>query len=260
LSATASRFGSPDDLLKHLGVEEPDQIDIEAIAFHCGAAVRYAKLTSCAARIVGVENRSIITVNLFDPTPRKRFSIGHELGHWMHDRGIVGFSCIPKDMRADWGGANKEARANRYASTLLMPRYLFEPRLMASKFDMRTIEGLAKVFGTSITATALRAIELTDAPAILACYNQAGRVWVKRSSGVPFDVTPHYSVHQDAFAFDLLFGNSPSMHSGREIDASKWLGHAAAHRYRLVEHTIKVQKHVLCLLTWSDARFVEELR
>lgn len=243
----------------HLGIEEPDQIDIDAIAFYCGATVRQARLTSCAARIVGVNDRSIITVNISDPLPRKRFSVGHELGHWMHDRGVVGFSCVPKDMRADWGGTNSEARANRYASTLLMPRYLFEPRLQALKFDMRTIESLAKAFSTSITATALRAIELTSVPALLVCYGQAGRAWVKRSPLVPFDIMPHQSVHQDAFAFDILFGAAPSMHSSREIEANKWLGHRAAGRYRLSEHTIKVQRHVLSLLTWTDSRFIEEL-
>jgi hypothetical protein len=256
---TTSRFKSPDDLLRHLGIEEPNQIDIDAIAFYCGATVRQARLTSCAARIVGVNDRSIITVNISDPLPRKRFSVGHELGHWMHDRGVVGFSCIPKDMRSDWGGTNKEARANRYASTLLMPRYLFEPRLLASKFDMRTIESLARAFSTSITATALRAIELTNVPAILACYGQAGRTWTKRSTAVPFDILPHQSVHQDAFAFDILFGSTPSMYSPREIEANKWLSHRSAHRYRLREHTIKVQKHILTLLTWADPKFNEEL-
>ena len=68
-------------LLKSLGVNAPDDIDLEAIAWHVGAIVRYQRLDNCEAQIVGLGNRSVITVNSDSSSTRRRFSIGHELGH-----------------------------------------------------------------------------------------------------------------------------------------------------------------------------------
>lgn len=232
---------------------------MEAIAYYCGATVRYSKLTSCSARIIGIGAKSIITINSSDSPARRRFSVGHELGHWMHDRGVVGFQCGLKDLRTDWGGTNNEARANRFSSSLLMPRYLFEPRLASQKLNLQTIETLRLEFKTSTTATALRAVELAKIPAVLACYGRTGRCWFKRNAAVPFDVTPHYEVHQDAGAFDILFGASSSMRKPRMIDANKWLGHPAAARHQIAEQSIRVQALVLTLLTWHDQAFIKAL-
>ncbi len=53
----------PDALLKALGVTEPEEIDLEAIAFSVHAKIQYRVLEGCDARIVGYGNDSIITVN-----------------------------------------------------------------------------------------------------------------------------------------------------------------------------------------------------
>jgi hypothetical protein len=50
-------------LLQELGVTEPGEIDLEAIAFHLGAHVRYRTLDGCEARIIGSNDTAIITVN-----------------------------------------------------------------------------------------------------------------------------------------------------------------------------------------------------
>jgi hypothetical protein len=104
-------------ILKRLGITDPREIDLEAIAWHLGAHIRYRPLEHCEARIVGHADRAVITVNSRSGRRRKRFSIGHELGHWHHDRGRLLF-C----QAADIGRA-----ADRFASNLLMPEYLCEP-------------------------------------------------------------------------------------------------------------------------------------
>ena len=50
-------------LLQELGVTSPNEIDLEAIAFHLNATVKYRQLDGCEARIVGAGNRAVITVN-----------------------------------------------------------------------------------------------------------------------------------------------------------------------------------------------------
>ena len=76
-------------LLKDLGVNDPKEIDLEAVAWTLGARVKYRPLDRCEACITGDMERAIITVNSRSPRRRRRFSIGHELGHWQHHRGRI---------------------------------------------------------------------------------------------------------------------------------------------------------------------------
>jgi len=83
-------------LLKELGISEPREIDIEAIAQHCGATVTYGHLTGSEARIVGADDSAIITVNKSPSRGRERFSAAHELAHWLRDAGEVALLCNPE--------------------------------------------------------------------------------------------------------------------------------------------------------------------
>jgi Zn-dependent peptidase ImmA (M78 family) len=81
-------------------------------------------LEGCAARITGNEDRAIITLDSDSRIERQRFSAGHELGHWMFDRGKVSLFSTGyegKIFLKEWSSTNPEIRANRYASDLLMP-------------------------------------------------------------------------------------------------------------------------------------------
>ena len=62
-------------MLMALGIERPDQIDLEAIARECGALVKYRSLDRCEAMIVGSQRRAIITVNSHAIPTRRRFSL-----------------------------------------------------------------------------------------------------------------------------------------------------------------------------------------
>ena len=108
-----------EQLLQELGVTEPDEIDLEAIAFHAGARVRYRPLDGCEARIIGRGNAAIITVNAKSPYRRRRFSIAHELGHWHHHRG-QSLVCRVEEYRPHHA-LSSERVADAYAADLLMP-------------------------------------------------------------------------------------------------------------------------------------------
>ena len=54
-----ARFRPAADLLKELGITEPEEIDIEAIAQHCDATVTYGQLAGSEARIVGADDKAI---------------------------------------------------------------------------------------------------------------------------------------------------------------------------------------------------------
>jgi Zn-dependent peptidase ImmA (M78 family) len=161
-------------LLQELGVTEPKEIDLEAIAYHVGADVRRQPLDGCEARIIGYGDRAIITINARSSHRRNRFSIAHELGHWRHHRG----QCLV--CRAEEVGPREamspERIADNYASDLLLPHYLFRPFIRQHpKLTWATVKTIADTFETSLTASAIRFVEADHAPAILVCHGPNGK-------------------------------------------------------------------------------------
>ena len=245
-------FRTANALLVELGIWSPADIDIEAIAYYCGAIVRYRRLTGCAARVVGNNDTALITVDSNSNRGRQRFSAAHELGHWMHDRGKGCFSCEEAQFIKEWSHNNPETRANRYASDLLLPKVLFRPEATAYRsMDFDTVKELAKTFETSLTATAIRLAEYGPCPTMLICYNAAGREWFVRGS-VSKVLWPPDAAQENTYAFDLL--NKEGAHEARgAVDASVWFDHPVAAGFGVEEHSIRIrQGNVLSLLWWKD--------
>src|SRR5438445_770035 len=157
---SVSSYKSPSALLDELGVSEPKDIKIEAIAEYCGATIVYESLKGCEARILGHGDRAIITVNSTSLRERQRFSGAYELGHWMRDRGKIAFACTEVVFAAEWGNENPEWRVNRYAVELLLPEFMFSPRIRNREMTFATVRNLANEFETSLTATVIRLVEL----------------------------------------------------------------------------------------------------
>lgn len=62
--------------------------------------------------------KNVITVNDNTPRGRQRFSIAHELGHFILGHGPVGFSMTEPGKRPPY----QEVQANVFAAELLMPK------------------------------------------------------------------------------------------------------------------------------------------
>ena len=120
---------SAERILISLGVTGPADIDLEAIAWTQGVVVNYRPLEGCEATIIGAQRRAVITVNSRSSPERRRFSLGHELGHWHHHRGQLLF-CDKVDVGNFTNDAlNPERHADTFASDLILPNYLLDPRL-----------------------------------------------------------------------------------------------------------------------------------
>src|SRR4051812_25410028 len=103
----SKRFLKAKDLLDELGITEPGEIDLDAIAQYVGATVTRERLVGAEARIVGLDDQAVITVNKDSLPTRQRFSIGHELGHWMNDRGRIDMSCGADNQERFYTGTDK---------------------------------------------------------------------------------------------------------------------------------------------------------
>lgn len=252
-------YRAPAALLKELGISEPNEIDIEAIAHYCGATVLYEVLEGCAARIVGHGDRAIITVDSQEHRPRQRFSAGHELGHWMLDRGKVGFACTESMLSSEWTADNPERRANGYAADLLLPEFMFVPRARRTKITFDTVEALAQEFVMSMTATAIRLVQYGSFPTMIICTERGRRKWFIRGPDVPEMLWPREQPKEDTLANSLIHGHCEEKRP-LEIYADSWIDHQDAHRYGVVEDSIKIRPdQVLTLLWWKDERQLLDL-
>jgi IrrE N-terminal-like domain len=225
-----------------LGITDPREIDVRAIAHEAGAAVRIRKLTRCEARIVGDRDRAIISVSEDSGLQRRRFSIAHELGHWELHRG------------RQFGPLNPERQADNFAADLLMPWYLFQPMLgQAKHVDLALLEHMHRPFDASLPATAIRIADANIEPVIIACYDQTGRRWVSRSKDVPDRWYPVDRLDSDTYAADVLAGKRDRTHMST-VGASAWFDADGVDEYEMREQSIRLSDgKVLVIL-----RIIEE--
>jgi Zn-dependent peptidase ImmA (M78 family) len=226
--------------LMGLGITEPKDIDVRAIAYDAGAAVKIRKLTRCEARIVGSEDKAIISVSQDSGLRRRRFSVAHELGHWALHRGRQ-FECRSSDIdNAANGPLDPERQADDYAADLLMPWYLFMPLLAQSKqVDLALLELMQNTFDVSLPATAIRIAEANLEPVIITCYGQSGRRWFKRSRDVPDRWFPVDQIDPDTYTADVLAGKRERTHVS-PIGADAWFDAEGIGEYEVKEQSIRL--------------------
>ena len=251
-----ARYRPAIELLKELGVTEPDEIDIEAIAQHCGATVTYGTLTGSEARIVGVDDTAIITVNRSGRRGRERFSAAHELAHWLRDAGEVALLCNPHQAFDESAGVNRESRANDYAADLLMPRFMFEPRSKGKSMTLATASELSNTFTTSLTSAALRLVQLGSFPAVVVVSDATRVRWFRRGPDVPESLWPRLPGRK-TFAYDLAKAKGDS--GSGDVYVDEWFS-GAVERHSIYEDSRRVMDDlVLSILWWTDERPLEAI-
>ncbi len=246
-------------LLEELGISEPHEIDLEAIAASCGAFVVFEPLTGAEARIVGNDDKAFITVNSAASRARQRFSIGHELGHWMWDRGRMAFACTKEMQDARWSGADKETIANRFSAELLMPSAMFRPRAHRLDATLDTVRKLAAEFEASLTATALRFVDYGSWPCMVVVHTAGGLERHKGTEGIDGRLWPCKQLDPCSFAYDLLRGQKTGVVGGL-VDADTWINHPRASEYEVMESSVLTSPgRVLSLLWWKNERMINDL-
>lgn len=252
-----SQLSLPERVLQRLGVTTPQEIDLEAIAWHLGARIKRCELDGCEACIIGHRDRAIIRVRAQSNPRRQRFSIGHELGHWHHHRGRM-LICRPEEIGGR--GPPMERTADRYAADLLLPRYLLNPiARQYAALSMRAAREIADLFQASLTSTAIRLVESGHSPTLLICHGPEGRRWFVRGPDVPERWFPQDQLDAESFAFGLLFGQESEDPHPRLIGADAWFDRSEASRYELREQSIRTSKdEILTLLLLNDAKMLDD--
>ncbi len=158
-----------EQLVASLGLSEPP-IDVNSIARALGLRVVEADLGPDASGLLVSQPGDVcIVVHEPDHKHRKRFTIAHEIGHFVlrhqfenggrvHvDRGTI---VSYRGPRASMGVDPKEIEANQFAASLLMPSAILRRRAPDRALSDRDIEDLARAFEVSEQAMTIRLTRL----------------------------------------------------------------------------------------------------
>lgn len=156
------------------------------------------------------DNKFFIHINTFrwnkPNTPRSRFTIAHELGHYFINNHRIGLKKGLLSPHPSKNNENKHFRIEReadyFASCLLMPEDRFKKIIHRKKFDFSIIKLLSGYFHASITATAIRFADIGNHP-IMIVFGENGRIkWKWNSEDFPFK----YLLYTDKIPENSIMG------------------------------------------------------
>lgn len=142
-------------------------IDVEKIAEHLGIDVRYSAYDGdLSGMLYQDEKQKVIGINALHPNNRQRFTIAHEIGHYiLHDKKEVHIDGQMKIyFRGPTGEQKEENEANIFAGELLMP-YNFILQDVKDGIDLESeaqITELSKKYKVSFQAMSIRLSRLAS--------------------------------------------------------------------------------------------------
>lgn len=224
-----------DRLLDILRIKDhSDLLLLDEICWARHLLVTVEKLEGSEARLVTNSSRGkgIITVSsdIYD-NRRKRFSIAHELGHFEMHRSLQGILfCTSDDIREGDPRARNilEQEANEFASAFLLPARFISPLYKKRNPSLELIIEIADRFTTSLTATALRYLQLCDEPVAIVYSRDRHIQWFQESSefrkireDLNFFFDVHARVDSDSLA-NKLFEDPSYTIRNKNVQASVW--------------------------------------
>lgn len=126
---------------------------------------------------------SIIYNSTVQTPGRIRFTLAHELGHYiLHRRQRDSFECSQDDMlRWEAGNNRLEEEADTFASYLLMPIDDFRAILGNEAVNLERLGECAARYGVSLTAAILKWLEFTHQRAVLVVSVDGYILWARSS-------------------------------------------------------------------------------
>lgn len=226
--------GSPEKLIATILKYYPQlapPVPVEKIASEVGI-VEFKDLTvdGFVGALMTDETKSegVILVKAGQREPRRRFTISHELGHFLIPSHLGNRQCTAADLREsrrETKYQRQEAEANRFAAGLLMPKLWFTRDIdLLGEPEISHLQSLGQRYQASLEATANRYVELSeDACAVI--FTKDGVIRYARPNGAfprlvvgKGDRLPRGCA--SAVAPDTLL-HKPT--SWSEVDGSVWL-------------------------------------
>lgn len=140
-------------------------VDVEGLALALQLRVERQNLADeICGMIKKKDNKYIIVVNQNHAITRQRFTIAHEIGHFIYHRAKIGDGLVDNALyrQTTYNGivnneinAKDEQQANNFAANLLMPSYLIE-QIKKENGDVCDPVKLAEKLNVSVQAIKIR--------------------------------------------------------------------------------------------------------
>lgn len=208
-----------------------------------------------------------ILVNERSNPRRRRYTVGHEIGHylnpWHKPKDGQQFLCSNKDLlrsasKTMTSFEKMEVEANQFAAELLMPTRIFRDDLRRLQgIDLGHIERLADKYDVSKEAAARRYVELQDEPCAI-IFSHNGKIrYTTRNPAFPFlKCGPGEQVRGPLLA-NAETGRGSLVSNWIVVDGSDWV---SGDRGRpMVEQTLVQQdNYQMALIAFEDEVDEEE--
>ncbi|NKE43640.1 ImmA/IrrE family metallo-endopeptidase [Roseomonas frigidaquae] len=135
-------------------------VDLDAMADDLGLEVRYVDNLSddVSGKIERTRGGYRVTVNASHPRRRQRFTLAHEIAHFIMHRDLIGDGIVDNAMYRSAGLSDEiERQANRYAADILMPAAAVR-RLYRQ--NVKSFAAMANAFDVSAEAAQVRMKDL----------------------------------------------------------------------------------------------------
>lgn len=190
---------------------------------------------------------------------RKRFTVAHELGHFVLHRTMqTTFNCDKESVYTGIDSLKQvEREADDFAGNLLMPGDMLRDRIGGKRIDFHLLGALAKEFGVSLEAMCIRLVKYTEERVALVYWDHGFEKYQWRSAearktcvrlkrtGDPQEPLPGTVAADDEIAQEW---------DGVDMPASAWCSSEEADiRLRELKHTYTDGNRVLSLLMLESA-------
>lgn len=143
-------------------------VRIERIAKDLGVELRSGDLGDVSGILVRQGSSAVIGINGTQSLQRQRFTIAHELGHFLLHEGIT--NHVDKSYRVNFRSIEssqatnvEEIEANFFAASILMPKKMLDAQSAEEALDNDTsVANLARQFQVSRLAMSLRLANLYE--------------------------------------------------------------------------------------------------
>lgn len=158
--------GRAKSLLSDYGIQDVP-VNVHALAREVGARIVEEVLDDDTSGVLVIKNnQAVIGVNKYHHHRRQRFTIAHELGHFLlhrDDASVFVDTIFYRDANSSEGMDEQEIAANAFAAELLMPEPILRQYLKSQGidlFDDVAVKRLALRFDVSEQALTIRLINL----------------------------------------------------------------------------------------------------
>lgn len=213
--------GKAHSVLDQFMVGAPQEIDLDTIAWHLGRLqVEIGELDTAEGRlVVGTDGGFIRVRRGVRPLGRQRFVVAHELGHFCLHNSASALDTFAQ--LTDWRSGSRETEANIFAGELLMPEFLFAPRIQKQVPSLARIDALAEEFVTSNLATAMQFIHYTKEPCALVVIKNGKIAWRRKNAAFEFWIRD--DVHPYSAAGEILARKNGDTGKMVSVPAHAWL-------------------------------------